>query len=135
MLGMVAGRSERRPGSMVPRPRWLLFWAVVWTVAYGWTYVATARGLGGAPASWYLVLLVAAVLAIVVAMIGWSWRPALIAGAVLLALAMIVAVATLGLFLLPAVVFAAFPIGMTPPRPAFSDPVDENAAAAEEETP
>jgi hypothetical protein len=113
---------------MVPRPRWLLLWAVVWTVAYGWTYVVTARGLGGQPASWYLALLVVAVLAVVVAMIGWSWRPALIAGAVLLALAMIIAIATLGFFLLPAVVFAAFPIGMQRPRPAFSDPVDEEPA-------
>ncbi|WP_344313612.1 hypothetical protein [Fodinicola feengrottensis] len=104
-----------RQASMVPRPRWLVFWSVVWTVAYGWTYVVTANGLGGAPAGWYVGLLVIGGLALVAALPGRVWRVPLVAGALALLAAMLIAIGSLGWFLLPAVVFAAFAAGMKSP--------------------
>ncbi|WP_163511818.1 hypothetical protein [Fodinicola acaciae] len=106
---------------MTVRPRWLVFWGIVWTAAYAWTYVVTVQRLGGVPAAWYVAALVVAGLALLVALFNWSWRPALIAGTALLAFCTVIAIASLGWFLLPAVIFAGFPIGMKRPGAVGQD--------------
>jgi hypothetical protein len=84
------------------------FAAAAWTVVFAAAYLLVIRSQGGTPAWWFLALLVVAAGLLIAPLRGRAVRPALIGAAIVLGLCSMLGIASIGIFLIPAVVAAAF---------------------------
>jgi hypothetical protein len=89
--------------------------AAAWTAVFVAAYLLIIRSQDGAPAWWFVALLVVAGGLLLVPLRGRAARPALIGAAVVLGLCSMLGILSLGVFLLPAVVAAAFAAARVPP--------------------
>ena len=88
-----------------------------WVAAYAWVYVASMRDQGSAPYWWYVAIIGAGAVPLMLAAAGLRSRSVLICGAVILAIAAVLALPSIGMLVLPAVI-AASAVAFIGPRRA-----------------
>lgn len=81
--------------------------ATMWAAGFIAVYLAVVRGQGNQPAWWYVTLVAAGALLVVLPRMGRRARGRLILGTLLLGLAALAGALSIGLLLAPAVVLAA----------------------------
>jgi len=89
------------------------FAAAAWTAAFVVAYLLIIRSQAGTPAWWFVALLAAAAGLLLAPLRGRAARPALIGAAVVLGLCSMLGILSIGIFLVPAVVAAAFAAATT----------------------
>jgi hypothetical protein len=87
--------------------RWLAAGAAVWIAGFAAIYLLILHSQGNPPAWWLIAVLAAGAIPLILAAAGRSFRPALLAAAVLLACAALLGLLSIGLLLVPAAAVTA----------------------------
>lgn len=96
--------------------RLLALGLAAWVAGYAWVYVAVMRGQGSTPYWWYLVIIGAGAVPLMLAAAGLRSRSVLFCGVVILGIAAVLALPSIGMLLLPAVMAAAAVAFLSPRR-------------------
>ncbi|HEY6278997.1 MAG TPA: hypothetical protein VIX86_22015 [Streptosporangiaceae bacterium] len=87
--------------------RWLAAGAAAWVAGFAVFYVVLIHNQGDSPVWWFIAVLAAAGIPLLIAALGKPVRPALFAATILLGGAALLGLLSIGLLLVPAVAAAA----------------------------